>query len=1032
MSNGTRELVVFPTELALRRFQQEQAMEHEWVDASGHLTIARLRKLCLPYAPLKGRRMSSATQLLVRNEVVELAQGHFDGQGTLGELSNTALSEVLDQLVKELSSLPGATRRIVDWMLDQPHGKKLNQLGTLFSIWRTRVSQQGLADALDVNHAILKLLQGGREKWPPLLRDAKQITFRSVRWFSPFEEACVAALNHKMKLRIESALPPAHAEAASDRMGQRVRSEIMAEPWAMWAEDLGDALAVDSPELLQMDGLERIAFSRSSGAYGEIEDMARRICWLLETGEMDPCRIALVVPNVGTVQDIIPHVFGRFRIPYFFRRGRPVLSSPCVKAFLSWLAFPLRPERDVLIDLVRNPAIRFDEREAAVNRLRSAPPNVDAALVDGMHATGSISIAQVSDMLKNRLVEPEDHFNQEALNAVGGVLEGFGSSTLPLREMIDLLEELLENATVKPRDSHEQGVWILNPHDAVDLHFDVVLFAGLNEGEFPAVTQQDALFNDEERHRLRRHLEEHGRDLPALALPKADVLYAQQSVLFLSVLGLARKQLVLSYQSTDQEGNERSQSEYFRKLWNLAGWCVQDPVVPGPYDQWRIDRLGEDSLFCRHLAKQQSTPSVDRQPMPGESFLSIVPLPLCRAADEALQAAVQGWPADCETASVTPASRLHTLEHLVEMLRIEAERDAFIDTPVGERRPSIYCGHIAALKHKVNDWLDSKQELSPTALEKLAQCRYLFLLEKVFGLRDERMADDTPDPMMRGSLIHSILHEIYLSIANGESGIDVPRQWAVKTAAGWCRRNEGGVDAIPLAVFLPDREAEYVGFARMLAEKRMDLAGLGHPGVWAAERAKVLEQVLNFVRLDAQTCEKENRFPALFEYLFGGESAVEVGALRLKGTVDRIDLVFAGTGALEKVRVLDYKGSSRALKNPDEYFEEIRRNLDCQLPVYAFAAQERFFGESNTGPANALTEAGYLFYERKLADVVAKSRKSLVAMDEPGLLDAFLETLRKNIDLLKEGDFSVDPLIASYNDYESICRTTAVARDDLG
>ena len=141
--------------------------------------------------------------------------------------------------------------------------------------------------------------------------------FRSVRWFNPVEEACVAALNQKMRIRVESALPPAHAEAAADRLGQRIRAEIMAEPWTGWAEDLGDAWAVDSPDVVGFDDASRIAFSRSAGVYGEIEDLVRRIGWHLGQG-MAPQRIALVVPNIGTVQDIVPHVFGRFRIPYFF------------------------------------------------------------------------------------------------------------------------------------------------------------------------------------------------------------------------------------------------------------------------------------------------------------------------------------------------------------------------------------------------------------------------------------------------------------------------------------------------------------------------------------------------------------------------------------------------------------------------------------------------------------------------------------------------------------------------------------------
>ncbi|HSR88054.1 MAG TPA: hypothetical protein VLL07_03795, partial [Pontiella sp.] len=547
---------------------------------------------------------------------------------------------VLDQLISELASLPGETTRIIDWMLDRPRSHKLYQLGTLFSVWRAVISQEGLVDALDVNAALLKLLKSGRQNWPPLLREAKGLTFRSVRWFSPFEEACVLALKQQMKVRVESALPPAHAEAAADRLGQRIRSEIIAQPWAMWAENLGDALAVDCPDMLQLEDTGRIDFSRSSGAYGEIEDLARRICWQLETSPIPPGRIALVVPNIGAVQDIIPHVFSRFGIPYYFRRGRPVLSSPCVKAFLAWLSFPLRPERDALIDLVRNPAVVFDRREETVAKLLQAPPRIDLQAVSYFNGLESCSGKQAAALLQERIAVPDDHFNAEALKAVGGALEAFGEHAVPLRNLIDLLEELLEDATIRPRDSHEQGVWILNPYDAVGLDFEIVLFAGLNEGEFPAVAQQDALLSDNERQWLRRHLEEQGRHLPAMALPRADVLFEQQSVLFLSAVGMAREQLVLSHQSADQDGNEKSGSEYFRKFWNLAGWCAQETIVPNLYDQWRIRQLGDDGLFARHRAAQQEADPEDRVPMPGESFLSIVPLPLCRAGDEALQAAV--------------------------------------------------------------------------------------------------------------------------------------------------------------------------------------------------------------------------------------------------------------------------------------------------------------------------------------------------------------------------------------------------------
>jgi hypothetical protein len=211
----------------------------------------------------------------------------------------------------------------------------------------------------------------------------------------------------------------------------------------------------------------------------------------------------------------------------------------------------------------------------------------------------------------------------------------------------------------------------------------------------------------------------------------------------------------------------------------------------------------------------------------------------------------------------------------------------------------------------------------------------------------------------------------------------------------------------------------------------MDKAKLGHAGIWAADRRKVLEQVLNVVRHDAATCTSENRYPALFETRFGGDTAVDLGGVRLKGVIDRVDLVFSAGGELEKIRVLDYKGSSRARGKAEEYIDDIRRNLDCQLPVYAFAAQQFFFGEFNTPAANTKTETGYHIYQRKPDDVAKSLKKSLIPMDVEGMVEVFLETLFANLRRLKDGDFAVDPLIEAYNDYSSVCRTEAVGRDDL-
>jgi hypothetical protein len=411
-----REGLVFPSELALRRFQQDEALRTGFVDASLHFTFSRLRGLCLPYLKLKGDPLSAGEALLLRRQVVEQARGFFESdQNPFFALSSRALESVLETLIKELSALPLEVPRIVDWLSGHPPEHKLYALGLLANLWRVALQREAKVDAIGQNAALLRLLKGSKNHWPPRLQELQKIIFKSVSWFSPFEEACVLALSQKTKIRVESTLPSAHAEEVEARLGQRIHATEDTLPWADWIEELGDALAVNAPDLFPKTQHQRLAFSCSAGGYGEIEDLARRICWYLEKKEIPPNRIALVVPDLSIVQDMVPHIFSRFQIPYFFRRGRPVLSSPAVKAFLAFLAFPDRPERDTLIDLIRNPALAFSDRELWVKKLEDLPPRLEHSfLPEVLQSLQTCSGTRAATLLDEYVSPPEDHFNQKA------------------------------------------------------------------------------------------------------------------------------------------------------------------------------------------------------------------------------------------------------------------------------------------------------------------------------------------------------------------------------------------------------------------------------------------------------------------------------------------------------------------------------------------------------------------------------------------------------------------------------------------
>jgi ATP-dependent helicase/DNAse subunit B len=151
--------------------------------------------------------------------------------------------------------------------------------------------------------------------------------------------------------------------------------------------------------------------------------------------------------------------------------------------------------------------------------------------------------------------------------------------------------------------------------------------------------------------------------------------------------------------------------------------------------------------------------------------------------------------------------------------------------------------------------------------------------------------------------------------------------------------------------------------------------------------------------------------------------------IRLKGKIDRIDLIFDASGELAKLLVVDYKSRSRGVP-VSQLEKEIGLNLDCQIPLYTFAAQEKFFGEHNTPELNEKTQAVYHLQERELKKMANHFEKKRLTMN-PELTETFLEKLFSNVQKLRAGDLATDPLIAGYDDYSHICRTSAIDPKEL-
>jgi len=973
MSNGV--LTIFPTELAKRRHERQAVLETGVLDTAWLFTMKKMLSVCEHAARraglLKGRTITPAELRLLLDEATGAVR--FAPNQPLAKLSVAARAGILTRLIESFAFLAENGGAIIEWLLAHEVDHKLHGLGQLLDAWCALCTKMDIADRFAVNTALLQLIESG--ELPEKL--SGEIHFRAVRWFNPFEERLVTALGKRTSVKIFSVLPDAHAEAAEDRLCAVVRSELERgneEEWKPWLEDFADAFEADDSNILEADSAEKVSFFVSAHTYGEIEDAARRIAKEIENGTA-PEEIALILRDLSPYTDIIPDVFQRFGIPYYFRRGTPAAAHPPVKVLLALLAFPQNMSRDRLCDLLLMPGIDWpgvEDREALVQEIRKKEPPRLFRLPKKLEEFFQYSTADSFSERANGLIKQH---NLKLPDEVLDLIEEIHQTTnrlFDLERMISLFEELLDTVTLKDEHSSESGVWIVNPMDAAGLRFNSVYLAGMDDRTFPQIPKADSLLNTEDRKRLRAFLSERKISCPRLALSEAGEALIQEEILFLTAISTAQEKLTLSCTRTDAEGKERAPGEFLERMLGLTG--------------------GKPEL--------------------GESFHTILPAHAVRAEDEARQ--TEAWLAkeNPPPASQTPP-----------------RRGSLKNTPPPKGCPQGGAGRVASIIQK---WLKDHPEFSATALESLARNRYVFFLEKVLGIKPDRTHEDDTDPMDRGTLVHDILEKVYTAIAEQSS------LYAKKSSKGWKLSQKGD---LPLAVFDPTHEKEIIFLAHGIADEefvkaeRRPSRHLGHPAVWETEKRKLHQMIENFIRMDLETALVENRYPALFEMKFDEKHDLPVTLVhggekvRLKGKIDRIDLIFDDDAELERLLVVDYKGKSRN-DSIETLEKKISLNLDCQLALYTFAAQQKFFGAHNTPELNEKVQAVYHLQERALKKMTNHFHKKRLTMT-PELTEAFLETLFSNVWKLSNGDLATEPLIAGFEDYSHICRTTAINPKDL-
>lgn len=312
-----------------------------------------------------------------------------------------------------------------------------------------------------------------------------------------------------------------------------------------------------------------VALLEAGGEQAEAELVAAELLALLRAG-VPAEEIVVVCRSLRRAAPALELVLARYGIPYSVQRELPLLHTTLGASLLALLRCALdggSASAEELLRYLRSPgrvdrAEVLDRLERTVRRsgMRSAE---EARAALGWRLGELEALRRSPDAGSELLVQARTLFAAPHRGA-GATLDG--PSQLDARALrrlesvigelaeigerpeLEQLPALLEGLTVTAGSPPRQGsVLLAEPLQIRARRFRVAVICGLCEGAFPAPARGDPLLSDEQRLELAR--------CSGLRLGLDEDALAAERYLFYSAVSRPSERLVLSYRSSDEEGN---------------------------------------------------------------------------------------------------------------------------------------------------------------------------------------------------------------------------------------------------------------------------------------------------------------------------------------------------------------------------------------------------------------------------------------------------------------------------------------------
>jgi len=395
------------------------------------------------------------------------------------------------------------------------------------------------------------------------------------------------------------------------------------------------------PSAGRVDPGRAVRLLEAGGERAEAELVAAEVLELLRAG-IPGDEIAVVHRSPAGAAPAIERVFEQYGIAVAVDRQVPFGHTAFGRGLLALARCALLGDRaraDDLLDYLRSPGLlerpeiadglEADLRRQGLRGAAQARERLGWTLgeIDALAEAGDVAaeLARQGRRLfaaphrgRAPVVDPAEELDARALAAMlkaVAELDDLGER-VPGAELIELLEGL----TVPDRAPARRGAVLLSDPLAIRARrFTAVFVCGLQEGAFPLATAPEPFLSDERRRELAA--------CSGLRLAPADDALARERYLFYACISRATREVVLSYRSSDEEGNLALASPFIADVAE-----VLDPEWPGRRRRrmladvvWPVDQ----APTARELARTEAAATA---PLSGD-----VPSPLHSLSDTALR-----------------------------------------------------------------------------------------------------------------------------------------------------------------------------------------------------------------------------------------------------------------------------------------------------------------------------------------------------------------------------------------------------------